>query len=683
MRYAFRTGPASPFMDAYQAIVLHPMKRTSILVLLAFLAGTSFAAEQPVLTNISAVKVFLSGAEVTRTGKVELVKGTSTLLVAGLSEEVDPANIQVSGSGAFTILGVQHRLNYLEEKQDRGEVVDLKAKIEALEADIRKENSLLAVLEKEDARLAKNDVIAGQQGLDLDRLSKVNEYLLARQEAIALKRLERQAKITGLNEQLNKLRLQLGQLQGKRPRPTSEVVVEVSADAAVNATINVKYMVRSAGWSPTYDIRVADITKPMQLTYKAQVYQNTGEEWTKVQLALSSGQPDRDAVMPQLYPWRLDFGYQAPVAQAAPSYNAGVRDVRGIIRDARTGEPLPFVSVALMDVNGRSINGTASNAEGYYAIAVPPNGRNLQVTYVGYQTQYVAIASSSMNFNMAPNQVALQEVTIANGNATQLSASSPSYLWTPGVQMNSAMSVETISKRRIRRQKVEYEEEERFDMIENDKATTNLAPTVVQRTTSFEFPISVPYTIPSDGQNHLVGVQEEELTSTYKYYCTPKLDLDAFLVAQVTGWEGLNLLAGPAYIYFEGTYVGESLLDLNGVGDTLDISLGRDQGVTVQRTKRKEFCTRQVLGSKRVESVGWEIAVRNNKPQPVNLVITDQYPVPVRSEIEVKLDESGGAIVKADKGFLTWKVSVEPRTNQKWNFGYSVKVPKEQVVVLE
>jgi len=289
-------------MDAHQAIVLHPMKRTSILVLLAFLAGTSFAAEQPVLTNISAVKVFLSGAEVTRTGKVELVKGTSTLLVAGLSEEVDPANIQVSGSGAFTILGVQHRLNYLEEKQDRAEVVDLKAKIEALEADIRKENSLLAVLEKEDARLAKNDVIAGQQGLDLDRLSNVNEYLLARQEAIALKRLERQAKITGLNEQLNKLRLQLGQLQGKRPRPTSEVVVEVSADAAVNATINVKYMVRSAGWSPTYDIRVADITKPMQLTYKAQVYQNTGEEWTKVQLALSSGQPDRDAVMPQLYP---------------------------------------------------------------------------------------------------------------------------------------------------------------------------------------------------------------------------------------------------------------------------------------------------------------------------------------------------------------------------------------------
>jgi hypothetical protein len=54
-----------------------------------------------------------------------------------------------------------------------------------------------------------------------------------------------------------------------------------------------------------------------------------------------------------------------------------------------------------------------------------------------------------------------------------------------------------------------------------------------------------------------------------------------------------------------------------------------------------------------------------------------------RSEIEVKLDEDGGAAVNTEKGFLTWKVKVEPRTNQKWIFGYSVKVPKEQPVVLE
>jgi hypothetical protein len=550
-------------------------------------------------------------------------------------------------------------------------VVELKDRIKVLEADIAREQSLLGVLDKEDARLAKNDVIAGDAGLSLEQLRSINDYLQSRQEALALKRLERQARIATLHEDLGKVKLQLAQVQGKKTRPTSEVVVEVSANAPVSATLTLKYMVQSAGWSPTYDIRVADITKPMELTYKAQVYQSTGEDWDKVQLALSSGEPNRDAIMPTLYPWRLDFGIARPasVANVQPGFNPNVRDVRGIIRDASTGEPLPFVNVILSDVNGQVINGTTSNIDGYYAIAVPVNGRNLRFDFIGFGTQQLAITSGSMNVNMAENAKQLSEVVI---QGSRTSAEMRRLVPMDGVEMKRSS--------RIRKQRIEFGEDE---LEENVDATKTLAESVTERATSFEFAISVPYTIPSDGKNHQVGVQEQELTSSYKYYCTPKLDLDAFLFAQVTGWESMNLLAGPAYIYFEGTYVGESLLDLAGVGDTLDISLGRDQGVTVQRTKRTDFSQRQVVGGKRVESVGWEIAVRNNKAQAIDLVITDQYPLAARSEIEVKLDEDGGAAVNTEKGFLTWKVKVEPRTNQKWSFGYSVKVPKEQPVVLE
>lgn len=641
--------------------------RHLLIVLFVLVSFATSAKEQPVTTTISAVKVFLSGAEVTRTGKTDLLKGTATLVFAGLSEEVDPSNVQVSGSGAFTILGVQHRLNYLEEKQDRAEVVELKDRIKVLEADIAREQSLLGVLDKEDARLAKNDVIAGDAGLSLEQLRSINDYLQSRQEALALKRLERQARIATLHEDLGKVKLQLAQVQGKKTRPTSEVVVEVSANAPVSATLTLKYMVQSAGWSPSYDIRVADITKPMELTYKAQVYQSTGEDWDKVQLALSSGEPNREAIMPTLYPWRLDFGIPrpAPVANVQQGFNPNVRDVRGIIRDASTGEPLPFVNVVLSDVNGQTINGTTSNIDGYYAIAVPVNGRNLRFEFIGFGTQQLAITSGSMNVNMEVSSLQLNEVVITQNEP----------------RLSRMMGVTQVESRRIRKSKADADQ--MYGWAANESAATTLAESVTERATSFEFAISVPYTIPSDGKNHQVGVQEQELTSTYKYYCTPKLDLDAFLFAQVTGWEGLNLLAGPAYIYFEGTYVGESLLDLAGVGDTLDINLGRDQGVTVQRTKRKDFSQRQVVGGKRVESVGWEIAVRNNKAQAIDLVITDQYPLAARSEIEVKLDENGGAAVNTEMGFLTWKVKVEPRTNQKWSFGYSVKVPKEQPVVLE
>ncbi len=627
------------------------------------------AAEKPITTTISAVKVFLTGAEVTRTGKAELPKGTGTLVFAGLSEEVDPANIQVSGTGAFTILGVQHRLNYLEEKQDRAEVTVLKDRIKALEQDIERENGALGVVEREDARLGKNETVAGEQGLTLQQLQGINDYLRGRQEAITNKRLELRRRIASLNEELGKVKLQLAQLIGKKTRPTSEVVVEVSANAAVSATLTLQYMVRSAGWVPTYDIRVADITKPMQLTYKAQVYQSTGEDWDQVRLSLSSGDPNKDAVMPTLYPWRLDFGApRAATGTTQQTYNANVRDVRGIIRDASAGEPLPFVNVALTDASGAILNGTTSNIDGYYAIAVPPNGRALRFDYVGYTSQQLPISSGTLNVNLATNAVQLSEVVIQSSEQVHRLTS------VPGVRMKS------IERGRIRKKR-SYTEDEPLDDIE--VANTTLAVEATQRTTSFEFAIEVPYTIPGDGKNHQVGVQEKELTSSYKYYCTPKLDLDAFLFAQVTGWEGLNLLAGPAYIYFEGSYVGESLLDLTGVGDTLDISMGRDKGVAVQRTKRKDFSQRQVVGGKRVESVGWELAVRNNKAQAIELVITDQYPVPVRSEIEVKLDDDGGAQVNAEKGFLTWKTKLEPRTDRKWTFGYSVKVPKERSVALE
>lgn len=643
-----------------------PMMRSLLTALVLFTLGAQ-AAEKPVSTTISAVKVFLSGAEVTRNGKVELPKGTSTLVFAGLSEEVDPANIQVSGTGAFTILGVQHRLNYLEEKQDRAEVLVLKDRIKTLEADIERENSLLAVVEKEDARLGKNEVVGGEQGLTLTQLQSINEYLRGRQEALAMKRLEIKRTVVSLNEQLAKVKLQLAQVQGKKTRPTSEVVVEVSANTTVSATLTLKYMVSSAGWSPSYDIRVADITEPMQLTYKAQVYQSTGEDWDKVQLALSSGEPNKDAIMPTLYPWRLDFGRPrpAPVANVQQGYNPNVRDVRGIIRDAKTGEPLPFVNVVLSDANGQMINGTTSNVDGYYAIAIPTNGRTLRVDYIGYSSQQLAITSGTMNVNMVESAQQLSEVVVQS--------SVQRLVGMPGVQYKN--------KARIRGSRSDADD--LYGWAENESATTALAESVTERATSFEFAISVPYTIPSDGKNHQVGVKEQELVSSYKYFCIPKLDVDAFLFAQVTGWEGLNLLAGPAFIYFEGTYVGESLLDLAGVNDTLDISLGRDKGVTVQRTKRKDYSQRQVVGSKRTESVGWEISVRNNKAQPIELVISDQFPVAVRSEIEVKLDDNGGASVNTEKGFLTWKERVEPRTSKQLRFGYSVKVPKDRMVVLE
>ena len=207
--------------------------------------------------------------------------------------------------------------------------------------------------------------------------------------------------------------------------------------------------------------------------------------------------------------------------------------------------------------------------------------------------------------------------------------------------------------------------------------------TVQSHATTFEFVISTPFTVPSDGSPHMIGVQSHEIAATYKHYTTPKLDRDVFLYARTTGWEDLNLLPGEANVFFEGTFVGQSHLQLDVPTDTLNISLGRDKGVVVERVKRKRENDKAIVGGSRTITVGWDLTVRNTKGTGVDIEIRDQYPLSPQSEIEVKLTDKGGATVDADKGMLTWNITMATKETKKLGFTYTVKHPKDMPVVVE
>jgi uncharacterized protein (TIGR02231 family) len=111
-----------------------------------------------------------------------------------------------------------------------------------------------------------------------------------------------------------KLQQQFNSQNEMYQRNTSEVVISVSADAATNADLEVNYVVSNAGWTPQYDIRATNTKSPMQLSYKANVFQGTGEEWKNVKLTLSTANPNQSGLKPELIAWYLDF-YQ-PVSYA-------------------------------------------------------------------------------------------------------------------------------------------------------------------------------------------------------------------------------------------------------------------------------------------------------------------------------------------------------------------------------
>jgi uncharacterized protein (TIGR02231 family) len=201
--------------------------------------------------------------------------------------------------------------------------------------------------------------------------------------------------------------------------------------------------------------------------------------------------------------------------------------------------------------------------------------------------------------------------------------------------------------------------------------------------TSVSFRIDIPYSIPTDGKQYAVGMQSYDIPAYYQYSCVPKLDTDAFLTAKITGWEEYHLLAGEANLFFEGTYLGKSLLDVSQTTDTLTLSLGRYKNITVTRTKVEAFTSKQFIGTNRRDTKAWEITIRNKKAQPINVVVYDQFPISTQSEISIDRQEMSGATLDEQSGKLTWQFTLPASQAKKLTTGYTVKYPKNERLVLE
>ncbi len=195
-----------------------------------------------------------------------------------------------------------------------------------------------------------------------------------------------------------------------------------------------------------------------------------------------------------------------------------------------------------------------------------------------------------------------------------------------------------------------------------------------------EFEIEKPYTIPSDDKPYLVDVNEHKLPATFKHFAVTKLDKDVFLLARITGWEDLNLVEGPANVYYSGTYLGQSFIKTRNVSDTLDLSLGRDGKVIVTRSKLKDYSKTQFIGNKRKDTYTYELVAKNNRKSPINIEILDQIPISQTADIEVKILEISDAQYNETKGELKWEFKLNPGEMKRIRLSYSIKYPKKKQI---
>ncbi|RUA33899.1 MAG: hypothetical protein DSY77_07935 [Bacteroidetes bacterium] len=628
------------------------MKAFLLLFLFVIVSNPFFAqtgdSEKTLKTDIKEITVYLQGAQVFRAGEINLKKGEHTLVIKSLSALLDPNSINVKGTGDIKILSVQHQYDYLEIETKTKRVDSIQTIIDKVESDLRRKTNRIEVLNEKENLISANKNL-GSENVNSNQLLQMLSLYEKELTAIKTEQSDIRLEIDDLKTRLSNLKRQLNTFKGSKNETKSNILIELEALQTTNSTFEISYFVDGAGWYPKYRLNVTDITKPIDLEYQAEVFQQTGEDWNDVKLRFSNAEPNQNKQAPELETWYLDYArFTNFQNNNLSNLRISNNSVKGTVMDAATGERLPGVNVL---VTGTSI-GTNTDLEGNYSITMPKGSNQLKFSYIGMKTKTVNVNSSVLNVSLSSDVQQLSEVVVLDSDAEE--------------ETSSAV----------------YRLQGKVSGV-NVKQAQRMTATTIKRQTNVEFVVDEPYTIKSGNPQTYIDLKKYKMDAEYKYVAIPKLDKNAYLIAGIANWDQYNLMEGEAKLFFEGSFVGTSILNANATIDTLKISLGNDKSIVIERNKIDDFNKSSFIGFNRNKKIGFDIKVRNTKSQNIDLTLYDQVPVSLRDDIEVSVEKLSKANYNEKTGELRWDMQIESNKTENRIFVYDVKYPKDESVILE
>ena len=653
--------------------------------MLALPVALNAQKEIPLSSTIQKVTVFFQGAQLDHYRSVELQPGRQEVVFQKLTDFVDPNTVQVKAKGSLTIISVKTRKNFEDMKITNEEVNalnDQKKKLEKRDLNLRDEYEIL--LYDKDLILKNRELKGTDLGLKVSELKEAYAFMHEKLNAITIRQSSIKEELEGLNKDMNRIEQEIVSRRNKPVTNYTEIIVEIDVDKSTKGEFFFSYITPRASWKPYYDMRSNGIGDPVRLEAKALVTQSTGISWDNVDLVLSTNDPYENSAEPILNPWYLNYNnypQQRTVAsRQLPTVDYSGQLLKGIVFDASTGEPMPFAQIRFP--SNPNI-GTVTDADGKFEVNVPRGEYYVTASYVGYQPMQLQITAPYLKFFLQADQLELSEVVVSN----KIQVASASYKL-------SAESIDGVileSRGRNRKDK----DRNGWAMANGESTVlTGGTPasyswsqqaqsTVVQKDLRMEYAIQSKMSIPSDGNDHRVHIDDFELPATYEYHTAPKLDPSVFLTAQVAGWEKLNLLSGESNLYFDGTYIGKTYIDVNSTKDTLSFSLGKDKKIQIERVRIDEKSTKKTIGGRQKFEVAYEIKVKNNGGAAIPIIIKDQMPLSVNTDIKVKNGEYEGAVLDEKTGILTWRITLAPSQNKSMKFNYSVDSNPGYVLYVE
>jgi len=278
------------------------------LLILSFFNHVNASEEQFIKANVTGVKVFLRGAEITHSAKVKLEKGKSDLIFTDVAQNIDPNSINISAKGDIVILAVNQKIDYLKLPEKSKQIKMLEDSLEILNKNLSSKQNEIEVLKAEiDLLNANKEIGSKEKGVTVIELQKFAEYFRKRLTEIKNRITEISLEIKNIQKNIDRITKQLNELNNNINKPVNELVVSASAKSKCEAEFVISYLISDASWQPVYDIRVNKLDSLAILNYKASIKQNSGLDWENIAIVLSTRNTIQNNNKPELYPWFVDF----------------------------------------------------------------------------------------------------------------------------------------------------------------------------------------------------------------------------------------------------------------------------------------------------------------------------------------------------------------------------------------
>jgi uncharacterized protein (TIGR02231 family) len=203
----------------------------------------------------------------------------------------------------------------------------------------------------------------------------------------------------------------------------------------------------------------------------------------------------------------------------------------------------------------------------------------------------------------------------------------------------------------------------------------------VNGTVAASWRLARPTSVPADGTPHRTTVTTFELPARLDHVTAPAQSPDAHLRATITNGTGQVLLAGSVSTFLDDAFVGTTALSQTAPGAEIELALGVDDRVVVERELVDRTAHKARFGSTRGAVERWTITVSNRRSAPARVLVRDRLPVSRHADIKVvDVSLSPEPAERDELGRLEWVATLAP--DQKWqaSIRFGVEHPKETAV---